>query len=208
MSTNDGGVRRKRCPNGTRRNKKTGLCEPPRVDPASAKRARRCPNGSRRNKKTGECEKTKKTGPELIGPEKTEVDLFDAAAHPREYKVVASHVPPGIERLLRSAILVDYVSGYNMRPAEQRKLLSELSGADGKKKLEDLTDMFSMEHLLEAWYRHYAPEKVDDIDDILEKYVYCESTMWNILYRKYVDQTHRDTPLWFYDERCEQRRRR
>ena len=51
---------KKRCPNGSRRNKKTGLCEPTtNVDKqnSSAKPARkRCPNGTRRNKKTGLCE--------------------------------------------------------------------------------------------------------------------------------------------------------
>ena len=42
---------RKRCPNGTRKNKKTGNCE----KKSSIKK--RCPNGSRRNNKTGNCEK-------------------------------------------------------------------------------------------------------------------------------------------------------
>ena len=45
---------RKRCPNGTRRNKKTDLC----VEKSLAKK--RCPNGSRRNKKTGYCDEFKK----------------------------------------------------------------------------------------------------------------------------------------------------
>jgi len=39
-----------RCPKGTRRNKKTGLCE------ASSPK-KRCPKGTRRNKTTGVCEK-------------------------------------------------------------------------------------------------------------------------------------------------------
>jgi len=41
---------RKRCPNGTRFNRKTGACETQKN-----KRAK-CPNGTRRNKKTGRCE--------------------------------------------------------------------------------------------------------------------------------------------------------
>ena len=48
----------KRCPNGTRRNKKTGECES-----QAAVQKKRCPNGSRRNSKTGECEKTKTKEP-------------------------------------------------------------------------------------------------------------------------------------------------
>jgi len=48
---------RKRCPNGTRKNRKTGEC--------SKKTARkRCPNGTRKNRKTGECsEKTSSASP-------------------------------------------------------------------------------------------------------------------------------------------------
>lgn len=62
-----------RCPKGTRRNKKTGLCEPLRkveVDilpeptettpikllPSPSKTRKRCPSGQRRNPKTGMCE--------------------------------------------------------------------------------------------------------------------------------------------------------
>ena len=55
-----------RCPNGTRRNKKTGLCEgtkkqvsvkksPVQKSPKSAKKLKRCPKGTHRNKKTGLC---------------------------------------------------------------------------------------------------------------------------------------------------------
>jgi len=38
--------KKKRCPNGTRKNKK-GIC---------VKRGSRCPNGTRKNRKTGKCE--------------------------------------------------------------------------------------------------------------------------------------------------------
>jgi hypothetical protein len=49
-------IKKKRCPNGTYRNKKTGNCEP------KENVRKRCPNGTYRNKKTGNCEpKTKKT---------------------------------------------------------------------------------------------------------------------------------------------------
>jgi hypothetical protein len=42
-----------RCPNGSRKNKKTGNCEANRI------KTKRCPNGTKRNKKTGNCESTK-----------------------------------------------------------------------------------------------------------------------------------------------------
>lgn len=56
---------KKRCPNGTRRNKKTKKCEPNNITKSSAfeKKSplhkKRCPNGTRRNKKTQNCEPTK-----------------------------------------------------------------------------------------------------------------------------------------------------
>jgi hypothetical protein len=46
---------KKRCPKGTRRNKKTGECEEPK-EVEVLERKKRCPNGTRRNKKTGLCE--------------------------------------------------------------------------------------------------------------------------------------------------------
>jgi hypothetical protein len=60
-----------RCPNGTRRNKKTGECEPIGAKSASVKassetsskttKSKRCPKGTRRNKKTGNCDPIKKS---------------------------------------------------------------------------------------------------------------------------------------------------
>lgn len=47
-----------RCPNGTRRNKKTGECEKSTGSPKKA-----CPRGSRRNPATHRCKKTKATTP-------------------------------------------------------------------------------------------------------------------------------------------------
>jgi hypothetical protein len=44
---------RAKCPNGTRKNQKSGKCEP-----HSAKERKNCPKGSRRNKKTQNCDKT------------------------------------------------------------------------------------------------------------------------------------------------------
>ena len=63
-------TKRERCPNGTRKNKITGLCEPipisfnttnsPKSKNKTLKpktKSKRCPNGSRRNKISGLCEK-------------------------------------------------------------------------------------------------------------------------------------------------------
>jgi hypothetical protein len=59
---------KKRCPNGTRRNKKTKNCEPINkkytrndvVIEEKPQQTKRCPNGTRRNKQTGLCEPKEK----------------------------------------------------------------------------------------------------------------------------------------------------
>jgi len=71
-----------RCPRGSRRNKKTGLCQSvkrsPTVSPISpptasstssrSSRFRRCPRGSRRNRKTGKCVRHTSRPTEPRGP--------------------------------------------------------------------------------------------------------------------------------------------
>jgi len=59
----------KRCPNGSRRNKKTGECEEHKntvknqspEKPESPKKSTRCPKGTRKNKKTGNCDEHQNT---------------------------------------------------------------------------------------------------------------------------------------------------
>lgn len=60
----------KRCSRGTRRNKKTGLCE----SNTRLRQIKRCPNGSRRNK-SGECIKSKSQNKNKHN--KTKRTLFD-----------------------------------------------------------------------------------------------------------------------------------
>ena len=59
-------VYRKKCPKGTRKNRRTGVCEPKVVpllkvvpEPKVKKERLRCPNGSRRNRRTGLCSRKK-----------------------------------------------------------------------------------------------------------------------------------------------------
>lgn len=72
--------KRKRCPKGTRKNKKTGNCEPTNK-PATAKSKvktptpkpairKRCPKGTRKNKKTGQCDPIKKPPTNADKPKK------------------------------------------------------------------------------------------------------------------------------------------
>jgi hypothetical protein len=48
--------KKERCPNGTRRNKKTSICESNDNNNNNNKpKRKRCPNGTRKNRKTKEC---------------------------------------------------------------------------------------------------------------------------------------------------------
>ena len=51
LHRSSGLAKKPRCPNGTRRSKKSGNCEK-----KSMQSRKRCPNGTRRNKKSGNCE--------------------------------------------------------------------------------------------------------------------------------------------------------
>jgi hypothetical protein len=53
-----------KCPKGTRKNKKTGICEP--IDDAAKSEKTKCPKGTRKNKKTGICEPVEKAVVETI----------------------------------------------------------------------------------------------------------------------------------------------
>jgi hypothetical protein len=66
-------ITNRRCPNGTRRNKKTGNCDPVNKSATKtlkAKKFERCPNGTRRNKYTGDCEPTNNTSTPVMMKER------------------------------------------------------------------------------------------------------------------------------------------
>ena len=74
-----------RCPNGTRKNKKTGACEPIGAKLSSSKsssvkasssktKSKRCPKGTHRNKRTGNCDPIKKSSSSKSSSAKTPQD--------------------------------------------------------------------------------------------------------------------------------------
>ena len=73
-------IRKPRCPNGSRRNKKTGLCEP-----VTLIRKPRCPNGSRRNKKTGLCEPSRPQSKPKPKPKSTHEHNVNVIKNDRPY---------------------------------------------------------------------------------------------------------------------------
>ena len=75
---------RRRCPNGSRKNKKTNQCEKKR--PSNRKR---CPNGSRKNKKTNQCEKKTNTPVKTSPSKKTSSDtkVLPTLSEDKEYNI-------------------------------------------------------------------------------------------------------------------------
>lgn len=78
-----------RCPNGTRKNKKTGKCEPTtaasakasstsassvKASSSKATKSKRCPKGTRKNKRTGNCDPIKKSSSSKSSSAKTPQD--------------------------------------------------------------------------------------------------------------------------------------
>ena len=83
-----------RCPNGTRKNKKNGLCEKKESTPkkTTAKMAR-CPNGTRKNKKTGLCEKKESTPKKTTAKKVTPKKLVKKPRVVKNPKVVSEKKP-------------------------------------------------------------------------------------------------------------------
>jgi len=100
-----------RCPNGTRKNKKTGECEPIGTKSSSSKsssvkassskttKSKRCPKGTRRNKKTGNCDPIKKSSSSKSSSAKTPQDT-NWRIYEIEYKYpsIASNDKIGLSR--------------------------------------------------------------------------------------------------------------
>jgi hypothetical protein len=124
MSSGKKTVKRKRCPNGTLRNKKTGNCDPKKNKKAikmkklgpppkpsvliknNTVKRKRCPNGTLRNKKTGNCESKNK----VKQISKNTVKKNNMLQTPTHDKSLASYMRSQIKKM--SDMVVPY-SCYN-----------------------------------------------------------------------------------------------
>ena len=130
-----------------------------------------------------------------------EIDVFDFESYPKESELFSRYYKD-VEYMLRLAIFLDYKYNHIKDKSERLELDAE---ANTKQYLKDLTDMFDTEKFLERFYEHYNPERMEDIDSIAKKYIYCEDIMFGRLYKKYVDDDYKPVPLWFHDERGDER---
>mgnify|MGYP001170147072 CR=1 FL=1 len=124
------------------------------------------------------------------------VDVFDFETenHRKIFNTMSRHFS-GIELYLRTAILIDYV--YNLQDKSgAEETLEEIETHDAET-LSGMTDMFDVRTFFIAWYNHYAPDKIAEVDALLQKYNNKESLLFNNLYRKYVDPNAERIKLWF-----------
>jgi hypothetical protein len=136
---------------------------------------------------------------------KHKIDIFDFDRYSNILTITKEHYR-GIELFLRTGILIQYLYDYNIKETERKIFIEEIK-QKGKLYIDKLTDVFEMEGILISWYERFAPEKVKDVDDILLRYIYCESELFNKLYRIYINQDWIFEKLWFYDPRSEDRPR-
>jgi hypothetical protein len=117
-------------------------------------------------------------------------DVFDFETEPTAaiFSTMSRHFR-GAELYLRTAIMIDIDNGNDI-------------DSESAETLRKTTDEFDTRKFLVAWYQHFAPEKVDDADNIMQKYVNCESVLFNGLYKKYVDNNWESVPLWFSSPTC------
>jgi hypothetical protein len=97
-----------RCPKGTRRNKKSGNCEP-------KKASTRCPKGTRRNKKTGDCERQRgKKGNTLISTENLD-DIIDSVQLNPEKRLELEAMKPQLKNMKYDPSYISCFTGKKTR---------------------------------------------------------------------------------------------
>jgi hypothetical protein len=146
--------------------------------------------------------------PEVVNPEveeesKEQIDNFDFEKYSEIYNLLFNYYS-NLELYLRTAILIDYLHNYNFTVEERNKFIDEAKDKD-KEYFDDLTDTFIIEELLRKWYMHFSPDKIEEVDTILTKYINCESELFNRLYKKYVDKNWIKQELWFHNRECDKR---
>lgn len=151
-------------------------------------------------------------------PQKVEqaADIFDFEKYQEEYEIFSMFYG-GLELYLRCAIFLDYK--YNHLQEKDRKVvefcISKKTGhvlqvvRNGNKKvgrpltksyLNEFTNVFETVHLFEAWYLHFDPSRIENIEHTLERYEQHSDVLWNRMYRKYVDEDWVYKPLWFTEK--------
>jgi hypothetical protein len=163
-----------RCKNGTRKNKKTGKCEPIK------KSVKRCPNGTRRNKKTKNCEpKIEKLFPNNnLATIKTEQTKKMTEIKPTVTKLLF------IEYEVKSCFYYQIYKDYFGKPGKPRKINKLLAG-------EIKTNLYDK---IMQYRTHFIPGHIGVLDPL--------ERIDNFLSEKF-GVIHIDHENYYYDENKE-----
>lgn len=123
-------------------------------------------------------------------------DIFDLNGKFMYIKLLMRRFYSEIELYLRSAILIDYIFAYNLTKKEIYEFITKCK-TYSKTQMDEFTNVFVVDYMLEKWYQHFAPNKIQNIEFILQKYQNYESDLFNHLYKKYVNTNYTKKKLWF-----------
>jgi hypothetical protein len=167
---------------------------------------------------------TEDTLPATVHPKEksqtNEIDIFDFDFYNLEHNSLTPYFS-GLELLLRTAILIDYrhnhlsEEGRNVMKIviskKTNKPLLEYQTKEGEKRgkvltkkyFDNFTNVFEPRHLMEKFYLHFAPEKLEDrifLKNALKKFKGYEDVAFNKMYKIYVDEDWVAKPLWFTEK--------
>jgi len=145
------------------------------------------------------------------------VDIFDFVKYHEEYEIL-SRFYSDLELYLKTAIFLDYKYNY-LREKDRSVLDIRISEKSGKvllvpagsqrgkvlkqKYFDTFTNVFEPHHLLKAWYKHFAPEKLENKNWLAateEKYAGHEDVAFSKMYIIYVDPEYQPRSIWFTSE--------
>ena len=152
-----------------------------------------------------------------VDPERFEditgdVDVFDFATYKEDYDLFSKYFQ-SVELYLRLANWNTYKYCYMTKIKDKEELDENLRFVqkivDGtpvrvsrtdeeiKEWLVLMTDLFETDQVVWSWFKHFRPEKLDNVWRTLEKYSSHIGLLFNRLYRAHVDKEHQDQKLWF-----------
>ena len=122
-----------------------------------------------------------------------EVDPFDFEKYKLLYNC-ASQFYSGCELYFRAAVLIDYLIN-NTSSWNYQNLFKE-SHKEQHIFIQQVTLIFEHSNIVKKFYIH---QNIHDkhVDEILHKYMHFHNHLFNRIYKKYINENHTHTQLWF-----------
>ena len=140
-----------------------------------------------------------------------DVDVFDFDTYREDYDLFSRYFQ-SVELYLRLANWNTYKYCYMTKIKDKEELDENLrfvqkivdgrhvrvsrTDAEIKEWLVLMTDLFETDQLAWSWFKHFRPEKLQNVWRTLEKYSNHVGLLFNRLYRAHVDSEHEDQKLW------------